>query len=426
MYKRAPLEARLYLRGAVWWFWGYDYAGKRYRHSTHQTDRKSALEAARDEERRRAAAPDPAAAKPEAIALTLADVLRLLREEDLRNNARPNTLTFHRDRGRHLLRVLGQGYLVHSLELADTNRYTDVRLAEGDRTIKERHTIQKEIRTLTQALRVAKENGLYAGDPKALTPKAFRKQSKFYKPGNTWLAKPEYCQALIDETSTGGPQKARVNAERKLDIAAYIHSGVRQQELWLINPEHVHLAKRYIEVDGTKTDGAKRNVAMSDTLHEIFARKMKGAKRGRPLFEPWHKVDRDLKANWLRARARLLAAAADVDTREALDHELPQSLCCNDLRRTFCSLMAAAGVPLHHCADLMGHKSLTMIMEVYRQVSPASLHAAVATLPAFALPVIELRPAATAMSRRERQRLWPGRAGRPKKSNHGTTRPGSL
>jgi hypothetical protein len=423
MHKRAPLESRLYQRpdSGVWWFWGYDHAGKRYRVGTGQTDRKAALAAASAEERRRSVPPDPTAAKPEALALTLEAALRLLKEEDVRNAAAKNTLAFHRDRGRHLVRLLHKDCLVAGLELADVNRYTDLRLAEGEGTLKERHTIQKEIRVLLHALAVAREAGLYVGDPKRLKPKAFRKQSKFYKAGTTWLRTAEQCNALVTETSSGatrwgGKLTELVHVDRKLDVLAYIHTGVRRRELNTILPEHVHMAERYVEVDGTKTDGAKRKVALSATALEVFERKLKGARRGKPLFAPWGAGDRDLKANWLRARARLIHSAPEGE-RDALEAQLPSSLNFNDLRRTFCSLMAGAGVPLHHCADLMGHKSLAMVMEVYRQISPTALHEAVGMLPALALPPLSVAEPIGVMSRRERQRLFPGRPGRKAKAS---------
>jgi len=305
-------------------------------------------------------------------------------------NARPKTKEFHRTQGRHLVMVWGKDRLVAPLILADVNKYVDDRLVEvadgGEPTIKQRHQIQKEIRVLITALRAAKEMNLYHGDASSLRPAAFKKQKLYYKPGSVWLEKPEYCQALIDHTS----DSTRVRVNRKLHIAAYLHLGVRRDELQLIYPEHVNLEKRTVWVDGTKTDGSARSVSLSDTAVEIMKLKLKGAKAGKPLFERWGKIDRDLKANWKRARAWLIAKARKQegeDAAEALIRTLPLSLCCNDLRRTFCSLMAEAGVPLHHCADLLGHKGLDMVMAIYRRVSPPSLLAAVSKLPTFDLAV---------------------------------------
>lgn len=398
-HQRTPLANRIYLRGRTWWMWGYDYAGKRYRESTHQTERKAALEAARKIEIERAVPADPA--QSAASRLTLHDALALLLAEDKRNGAKPKTVEFHRNRGRHLIRVLTADRVVaHGVfALADTNAYTDARLEELGDTVKHRHTIQKEIRVLVQALNVARENGLYFGEPKALRPKAFKKTSAFYKPGESWLEDGEQCQALLDATSN--PEFGKVNTDRKLHIAAWIHTGARREELLAILPKDVDLEARLVDIDGTKTDGSRRIVALSDTAVEIFRLKLRAARPGQPLFEAWGKADRDLKANWKRARAALVASRRATgldDEADLLEARLPRSLCCNDLRRTFCSLMAAAGVPAHHCADLLGHKSLDMVMGVYRRVAPASLHSAVAHLPALNLSVTA---AVTTKMRRE-------------------------
>ncbi len=418
MYKRAPLEDRMFQRpgSEVWVFWAYDHAGKRYQASTHQTDRKAATGVARDEERRRAL-PPPDQAGIQAQALTLEDVLELLRLHDKRVNNKPNTVDYHTNRARHLMRLLGDGGQLHvvdgrerlrnqtkmaTLTLADTNRYTDARLAEGDGSLPERHTIQHEIRTLLQALGLAKAEGKWAGQVSALRPAAFKKQKQYYEPGTTWLTDVTQCDALVAATSSG-----HVIIDRKDHITAYINMGVRRDELQLILPKHVNLTDRIVMVDGTKTDGAERPVALNDVMYEIFRRRLKIAKHGSPVFAPWGKANRDLQANWVRARVALINAQyerGNDDEGDRLDATLPESLSFNDLRRTFCSLMAAAGVPVHHCADLLGHKSIDMVMEVYRRVAPASLHAAVAKLPTMYLRPEALPAPALGPSRRERQR----------------------
>ena len=67
------------------------------------------------------------------------------------------------------------------------------------------------------------------------------------------------------------------------------------------------------------------------------------------LFKEWGSGNRDLKANWARAREWLLERTQKRDGKRAhasLDALLPKSLNFDDLGRTFCSQMKNAGVSL--------------------------------------------------------------------------------
>lgn len=399
MYKRTPLEKSLRTKGPgkVWYVRGYDHAGRRYEVTTHQTDRKAALEAARKIARDKSVPPTDQTEDAAAGSVTLTEVLDLLLAHDKRVGAAVKTVKFHIERGRHLVRLLGKERLASNISLGAVQEYSDIRLAEGA----DRHTIQKEHRVLRQALGIAKQAGKYAGEPKVLTVEGFDKAKGmrgYYKPGDRWLEKPEYVDALVRHTSAN-PDRYRI--DRRDDIIVYVNLGIRRREILQIRPEHVNLVKREVFVDGTKTDGSPRLLPLNDVLCEVFARRMKHVTAGTPLWTDWGSGNRDLKANWARARGWLISREDVVGRKELLMATLPNRLTFNDLRRTFCSLMKAAGVPEDTCADLLGHSDVEMVRAVYGRTSMATLHKAVAQLPAIALP--DERPEPIRATKRKKQ-----------------------
>jgi hypothetical protein len=347
--KRSPLKKRLRKRKGckVWTFWGYDYQGVRYETTTHQTDFEAALNAAKTIERERAAGP---VAKPVKGPCTLAGAFALLAGHDVLSNARPNTVRFHTDRAAHLLRLLPSN-------VADINldAYTIARLGEGA----DRHTIQKEHRVLRQALRLA------GYDVSKYKVAGFVNSKHFYTPGDSWLEEVVHIFALLDE----------LDPTRRDDVLAYVNTGLRRRELLTITRGRVNLTKRELYVDELdritlKTTGAKRVLPLNDVMVSVLTRRTDG-------FSEWHSGNRDINAAWKRARAKLVAADAD------LDETLPARLTFNDLRRTFCSLMRNAGVSFEDCADLLGHEDITMVRQVYGRAASKTLKAAIAKMPSM-------------------------------------------
>jgi integrase len=380
-YDEQQLDARLYKRGRRYWLWGYDANGQRWWESTKQTTRTAARKAAKAIDERRASPTDPLTKA--ASALTLDALFAEMLAEGTRLAWAPDTVVFKRKAMRHVLDVLGRDTLVNTLSPTVLNEYLDKRLAEGRGDIGQRHTIFKEIQVLIQALKHAAEHKRYFGATSELMPKSLRKKAGRYKPGSGWLRTVEECDALIAafEELFG----------RGLDIVAYLNLGVRRRELWTIKPSDVHdldTATPWVKVWGTKTTKAERTVSLNRTMVEVMRRKLDAAEVWTdPLFVPVKNLDRMLKQAWRQARFRLLTAAPTKVERSKLDATLPRSVCCNDLRRTFVSTLCRAGVPAHACADLLGHASVDMVLTVYRQVDPQSLHDAVARMPPVTLPV---------------------------------------
>jgi integrase len=361
--KRSPLENRLRKRKGVstYSFWGYDYAGKRYETTTHQTDKVAALNSAREIERERAKKPEPVAAP--VVICTLARAFELLQAHDIRVNAKPNTVDFHNDRAKHLLRILKPETLCSPLMLSTVLRYTDTRLAEGA----DRHTIQKEHRVLRQALKLAHESGECPTDGSHLKVEGFVKARQFYKPGDVWLSKVAYISALL----------AELPPEHRDEVMVYLNLGLRRRELLTITPGRVDLAARVVRIEclneiSLKNEGAERELPLNDAMVALFTRLLATATPGAPLFVEWASGNRHLSEAWERARKQFLN-----------DEDLPESLCFNDLRRTFCSLLKNAGVSFEDCAELLGHEDLTMVRQVYGHTQMSRLAKAVTCLPSM-------------------------------------------
>lgn len=95
---------------------------------------------------------------------------------------------------------------------------------------------------------------------------------------------------------------------------------------------------------------------------------------GTPLFPPWPKVRRDLKAACDRAK-------------------IPH-VSCNDFRRTFATWLGEGGQPELVTASLLGHASTAMVRRVYTNIGSAAQQRAVATLPS--MPVLNAARAVAA------------------------------
>lgn len=165
------------------------------------------------------------------------------------------------------------------------------------------------------------------------------KLPKLAKPrrGERWLT-PDECYRLL----------AYVPAHRQRHVVSYLHLGLRRSELYKVDVPF----SNEVRVRGTKTEGADRIMPLSPAALAALSA---------PL-EPWSNGNRDLK------RYAHLAGLGRVTF--------------TDLRRTFATQLAMAGVPILHLMHLMGHKSTRMLEQVYARVGAGQhMHDAIARLP---------------------------------------------
>lgn len=167
-------------------------------------------------------------------------------------------------------------------------------------------------------------------------------------PRERWLT-PDECFKLL----------AQFSLNRQDYILTYLQTGVRKAELGKLRSDDVFEgpAGWCLRVRGTKTAGSDRVVPLTDTALAVVRRRL-----GAILFPDWGMLDRDLR------KASRRAGLGPVS--------------CNDLRRTFATQLAIAGVPILHLAALMGHKSTRMLESVYARVGRgAHMTAAINLLP---------------------------------------------
>lgn len=182
--------------------------------------------------------------------------------------------------------------------------------------------------------------------------------------------------------------------DRRDYVLVMCQTGVRLKELHAIEAQHVNLARRTLFIAGTKTKGARRTVPVTPSVAAALKARIERFPRG-PLFPVWHKVQRDLYAACLRIeRAQNPAPRTPGQKavqnpkgnpspkRERVRPAIPfDPVTPNDLRRTYASWLAQAGVPMLHAMKLMGHGSTQMLESVYAQLAPEHLHEAVRMLP---------------------------------------------
>jgi integrase len=126
-------------------------------------------------------------------------------------------------------------------------------------------------------------------------------------------------------------------------------------------------------------------------LFEVLKQRAKTTKPSAPLFPAWTNVRRDLAI-----------ACASV----SIPNVTP-----NDLRRTFATWQAEAGVAEIVIATLLGHTSSQMVRKVYAKIGEQSKRDALAKLPRLIDPTVTL--SVTAPGRKRGRRVqskhspWP-------------------
>jgi integrase len=252
-----------------------------------------------------------------------------------------------RERGqisaRHLGRHLGLDLDMNAANLVmKGERFWEVRQKEGVTG----HTVSKEIGFGCMGLRRGRNLGAFLGDPASFVPEGLH---DVYQPRTRALTREGFAAVLEAERKASGRYSWAI--PRGDELLAYVLTGARQSELFAINKESdVDMSRRVLRIRGTKTLGAVREVPILDPLMPVIERRLKAP--GPMLFgAPWHRAR-------MHQNLRRWCAVAEIEPVTA-----------NDLRRTYATWMAEAGVPESLLLRYMGHTSSAMLRRVYSQTT---------------------------------------------------------
>ncbi len=326
----------VYKRGGVWWFEFY-LGGRRIRESSGTTRKTLAIEA---EKRRRLEIERARVGLPsEAPAERIRRVSEALKEYAgaYGTNHREKSILMVKNRSAHLTRLVGS-MMLSDMTAPRITEYMQTRQKEGAGN----RTINLELQILSCAM------------------------------GYTWKMLWPRVKKLEENHDVG---RALEPAEEKavLDAAArnpsrLIHpflftlawTGMRSDEARTLRWSQVDFETGEIVVGKAKTEAGKgRRIPMSANLKAVLGQHASWfAGRLGPLQPDWYvfpKSNRLAPADPLKPVTSLKTAWESVRTTAGVTCRL------HDLRHSFCTKMAEAGVPETTMLDMMGHVSAAML-----------------------------------------------------------------
>ena len=242
------------------------------------------------------------------------------------------TLKFYGQKLGHFVRMWGKEFKLLEITPTVCDSYTEQRRAEGAAEM----TICKEFSCLAQLLKLARRAGCYPHQIEALKPTDLHPN---YVPRSRHLS-------LEEVAKLRGAALPRLKAF----ISVAVCTGACRSEALKFDPA-TDLDK---ESWGAHLRGTKRK----DRNRRIPVLKV---------FRPWlEEVLGELPL--VSYRNNLIRDIEVACRRVGIERCTP-----NDLRRTFCSLLKAAGVDKDTCRRMMGHSTSRMVDEVYGVMEPEDL-----------------------------------------------------
>ena len=325
----------VYKRGGIYWydFW---FRGIRCRESTGLSNKTAATDA--EAIRRAELAEGRAGIVRRGPSPKFEDFVKneFLPWSEREHEAHPRTHTYYRVSSKALNAFLGKLPL-DGITTAHVEKFKRIRAEKVSPA-----STNRDMAALRYMLNFAIRQGYIARNPV--------KGVKFLPEG------PGFMRVVSHEE-----QKRYLNKANPLlrDVAILIlETGMRPEEVFTLRKENVHLDRRYLFVPRGKTVFARRNIPHTDTALDVLKRRMRKAKHGW-LFP--HRRDPHMPMTTIQKAHEDALKDAKLKSRFRL----------YDLRHTFGSRSAMAGVDLATLKELMGHSNISITM---RYVHPTPEH----------------------------------------------------
>jgi integrase len=295
------------------------------RRSLHTSDRQAAELAAREVQRREAD-PHYATATEARLKTWVGKVL-----DAKRTHRSAGTVNMHECKSGHLIRIFGEDARLAVITPETVDSYVKTRLAEDAAS----YTVQKELVSLVQTLKMAKRAGAYSGDLSVLKPADF---SIGYKPRETILLP-------RDEVKL----RAACAPEQWAAVALILGSACRLSEALAVRKEDLNWSRRELRIRGTKTEASDALIPIVDRCG--MAKYLREAEPHLPI-------------TW----ARMSKTLPEICEQAKITRVTP-----NDLRRTAATRLIESGLDAYTVSKITRHTTLTMLKSVYDRASVAAV-----------------------------------------------------
>jgi len=226
-------------------------------------------------------------------------------------------------------------------------------------------SINKTIRLLAAILEQAVEYGHIDRNP----ARGRKRLLKEGKPARTYL-QPDQVAALLDAAGALDAEAREGDGGRRRPLLATLtFAGLRIGEALELRWRDVDLPERRLRVSAAKTDAGIREVDISPSLKDLLAEYRDRSSHTRPndFVFPTAAGGQDNASN---VRGRFLSPAVERANEALLDagREPIGAVTPHSLRRTFISLLLAAGADVPYVMAQAGHNDPKMTLGLYAKV----------------------------------------------------------